>query len=654
MNLFTMNKKRILIIEDEFIIAEVLRETLQANGYEVCGIADNFTEAVELIERFKPGFVLLDIYLKGDKTGIDLAIILAQRNIPFIYISANSNQKVLEAAKQTNPYGFVVKPFREKDVLIALEIALYRYENNLENGQRQNALLQKSIAYILESALDWEQKLMLAGQALQPYIPFEYLSVGLKAPQGNTFTETGFLRLGFEEYQLIGLNELAVISRVKREDLDILKADQRQLKISTWYDEAELSQLVKNSPFIKLLVKTYDLRSLMTLPVPVSQGIQLDFYFYSRRPDAYTTDHLILGERFQSSLRRFGEQLLTGLTGPAENIRVSTVVKTPAMTPPALNFFDGIIGSSHLLLNVFDQIIQVAPYNSSVLILGESGTGKEKIADRIHHLSPRKSHPFIKVNCAALPATLIDSELFGHEKGAFTGAYERKIGRFEMAHNGTLFLDEIGEVPMELQVKLLRVLQEKEIERIGGRVTIKTDVRIIAATNRNLEKEVAEGRFRLDLYYRLNVILITMPPLRERREDIPALAEYFLKIYNRKAGKSIRGISDQVMESMKNYHWPGNIREMENLIEREVLLAKSDMITTIALPSLLSKPESPPAPNGQIQTLSENERTHILTALKKSGGKIWGSGGAAELLNLPPTTLNSKMKKLGIKKEYIN
>lgn len=654
MNLFTMNKKRILIIEDEFIIAEVLRETLQANGYEVCGIADNFTEAVELVERFKPGFVLLDIYLKGDKTGIDLAIILAQRNIPFIYISANSNQKVLEAAKQTNPYGFVVKPFREKDVLIALEIALYRYENNLENGQRQNALLQKSIAHILESALDWEQKLMLAGQALQPYIPFEYLSVGLKAPQGNTFTETGFLRLGFEEYQLIGLNELAVISRVKREDLDILKADQRQLKISTWYDEAELSQLVKNSPFIKLLVKTYDLRSLMTLPVPVSQGIQLDFYFYSRRPDAYTTDHLILGERFQSSLRRFGEQLLTGLTGPAENIRVSTVVKTPAMTPPALNFFDGIIGSSHLLLNVFDQIIQVAPYNSSVLILGESGTGKEKIADRIHHLSPRKSHPFIKVNCAALPATLIDSELFGHEKGAFTGAYERKIGRFEMAHNGTLFLDEIGEVPMELQVKLLRVLQEKEIERIGGRVTIKTDVRIIAATNRNLEKEVAEGRFRLDLYYRLNVILITMPPLRERREDIPALAEYFLKIYNRKAGKSIRGISDQVMESMKNYHWPGNIREMENLIEREVLLAKSDMITTIALPSLLSKPESPPAPNGQIQTLSENERTHILTALKKSGGKIWGSGGAAELLNLPPTTLNSKMKKLGIKKEYSN
>lgn len=654
MNLFTMNKKRILIIEDEFIIAEVLRETLQENGYEVCGIADNFTEAVELVERFKPGFVLLDIYLKGDKTGIDLAIILAQRNIPFIYISANSNQKVLEAAKQTNPYGFVVKPFREKDVLIALEIALYRYENNLENGQRQNALLQKSIAHILESALDWEQKLMLAGQALQPYIPFEYLSVGLKAPQGNTFTETGFLRLGFEEYQLIGLNELAVISRVKREDLDILKADQRQLKISTWYDEAELSQLVKNSPFIKLLVKTYDLRSLMTLPVPVSQGIQLDFYFYSRRPDAYTTDHLILGERFQSSLRRFGEQLLTGLTGPAENIRVSTVVKTPAMTPPALNFFDGIIGSSHLLLNVFDQIIQVAPYNSSVLILGESGTGKEKIADRIHHLSPRKSHPFIKVNCAALPATLIDSELFGHEKGAFTGAYERKIGRFEMAHNGTLFLDEIGEVPMELQVKLLRVLQEKEIERIGGRVTIKTDVRIIAATNRNLEKEVAEGRFRLDLYYRLNVILITMPPLRERREDIPALAEYFLKIYNRKAGKSIRGISDQVMESMKNYHWPGNIREMENLIEREVLLAKSDMITTIALPSLLSKPESPPAPNGQIQTLSENERTHILTALKKSGGKIWGSGGAAELLNLPPTTLNSKMKKLGIKKEYSN
>ncbi|WP_366087573.1 sigma 54-interacting transcriptional regulator [Mucilaginibacter sp.] len=284
--------------------------------------------------------------------------------------------------------------------------------------------------------------------------------------------------------------------------------------------------------------------------------------------------------------------------------------------------------------------------------IGRKWPGKEKIADRIHQLSPRKLKPFVKVNCAALPASLIDSELFGHEKGSFTGAYERKIGRFEMAHSGTIFLDEIGEIPLELQVKLLRVLQEKEIERIGGRVTIKTDVRVIAATNRNLEKEVAEGRFRLDLYYRLNVILITMPPLRERKEDILALAAHFLGIYNRKAGKAIKGISDLVMEKMKSYHWPGNIRELENLIEREVLLTRDDTINTMALPTMPVQTVFHVAENGVIQTMSENERAHILSALKKCKGKIWGEGGAADLLNLPPTTLNSKMKKLGIRKDY--
>ncbi len=221
-----------------------------------------------------------------------------------------------------------------------------------------------------------------------------------------------------------------------------------------------------------------------------------------------------------------------------------------------------------------------------------------------------------------------------------------------MAHSGTIFLDEIGEIPLELQVKLLRVLQEKEIERIGGRVTIKTDVRVIAATNRNLEKEVAEGRFRLDLYYRLNVILITMPPLRERKEDILALAAHFLGIYNRKAGKAIKGISDLVMEKMKSYHWPGNIRELENLIEREVLLTRDDTINTMALPTMPVQTVFHVAENGVIQTMSENERAHILSALKKCKGKIWGEGGAADLLNLPPTTLNSKMKKLGIRKDY--
>ena len=293
--------------------------------------------------------------------------------------------------------------------------------------------------------------------------------------------------------------------------------------------------------------------------------------------------------------------------------------------------------------------MQVSRADSSVLILGESGTGKEKIAERIHSLSLRSAKPFIRINCAAMPASLIDSELFGHEKGAFTGAVERKPGRFEQAHTGTIFLDEIGELPLESQSKLLRVLQEKEVERIGGRVTIKTDVRIIAATNRNLEKEVAEGRFRLDLFYRINVFPIMMPPLRERKEDIPDLAAHFLKIYSRKTGKNVKGITPQVLENMKSYHWPGNIRELENLIERNVLLTRDDMISNMALPTQLKQPALPSPPLQQaVTTMRDGERAHILAALKKCNGKIWGEGGAASLLNIPPTTLNSKMKKLGI------
>jgi len=298
------------------------------------------------------------------------------------------------------------------------------------------------------------------------------------------------------------------------------------------------------------------------------------------------------------------------------------------------------------MLSVFDQISSVAPSDTSVLILGESGTGKERIADLIHKLSPRNKMPFVKVNCAALPPTLVESELFGHEKGAFTGAYDRRIGKFEQADKGTIFLDEIGELPLEFQMKFLRVLQEKEVERIGSRSTVKVDVRIIAATNRNLEKEVAEGRFRLDLYYRLNVFPVELPSLRDRKEDIPALANHFINHYNQKAGKKISSLSDKALGKMMTYNWPGNIRELEHLIERTVLLAKNDQIEDIPLPSVQIKDES------RMKTMHENEREYILSVLKKCNGRVWGAAGAAEVLNINPSTLKSKMKKLGIHKGY--
>ncbi len=493
---------------------------------------------------------------------------------------------------------------------------------------------------------------MQMGKTLQPYVPFEFLSVGMKQEGDDGFYEIGFSRIGFDEYQLIGCPELMVITNHKLHELAKLKANDTADLMATWYDETELSILLNKPSLKKLFTDTYSLRSHLSLPVPLANGKICYFNFYSRRADAYQADHLIHCNRLLQLLTSFMEKMLRTANSPLVSSLTNYTVKHPVTPIEKPNPFSGIIGSSHLLLTVFDNVVQVSRSDSSVLILGESGTGKEKIAERIHSLSLRKDKPFVRINCAALPTSLIDSELFGHEKGAFTGAHEKKIGRFEQAHTGTIFLDEIGELPLESQSKLLRVLQEKEIERIGGRVTIKTDVRIIAATNRNLDKEVAEGRFRLDLFYRINVFPILMPPLRERKEDIADLANHFLNIYTRKIGKTVKGIAPHVIENMKRYHWPGNIRELENLVERNVLLTRDDMINSMMLPTLLEPPLTTLPAETSVTTMSEGERAHILAALKKCRGKIWGEGGAANLLNIPPTTLNSKMKKLGIRKDF--
>lgn len=311
--------------------------------------------------------------------------------------------------------------------------------------------------------------------------------------------------------------------------------------------------------------------------------------------------------------------------------------------------FSDIIGSGPEMQKVYRLMSLVAESNSTVLLLGETGTGKELIARAIHSASPRKGRLMVKVNCAALPANLIESELFGHEKGSFTGAVERRIGKFELANNSTLFLDEIGEMPLETQVKLLRVLQERELERVGGKTTIKVDVRIIAATNRNLEQEVKSGRFRSDLYYRLNVFPITLPPLRERSEDITPLANFFLERYSKNAGKKIISIAPKCIQQLKRYAWPGNVRELEHLIERSILLAQGNVLTEIQLPKN-STEEQNGKPDVSNQTLQELERTYIIEVLKKCSGKIAGNGGAAAALEMPSTTLHSKMKKLGISK----
>jgi formate hydrogenlyase transcriptional activator len=311
--------------------------------------------------------------------------------------------------------------------------------------------------------------------------------------------------------------------------------------------------------------------------------------------------------------------------------------------------FGEIIGKSAALAAVFLLADQVAPLNTTVLLLGETGTGKGVVARAIHSNSSRKNRPMITVNCTTLPASLIESELFGREKGAFTGAYDRQIGRFELADKGTIFLDEVGEMPMELQSKLLRVLQDGEYERLGSPRTFKTDVRIIAATNRNLADAVGEGRFREDLFYRLNVFPILMPPLRQRREDIPLLVHFFLAKFNKKIGKKIAAVSKHTLEALQQYNWPGNVRELESVVERAVITSQGSALEVLDRLEIYRKSEAPVVE--EVKALAHLEHDHILRVLLKASWRIEGKNGAAEILGLNASTLRARIRKYGIARQ---
>ena len=453
-------RNKILIVEDQFIEANNLRLMLREAGYTVLSLAGSVSQAMDILQQETPDLVVVDIILDGAQSGIDLAGTLKSRGLPFVYLSANSDKATLERAKATEPYGFLVKPVRRKDVLIMLEIALYLHKQRAAMGE-------------------------------QP-----------------------------------------------------------------------------------------------ARPVP----------------------------------------------GPE-------------------NYPSAMIGESPGIADVLKNIRIVAPSEISVLILGENGTGKELVAEAIHRMSTRRDKPFVTVNCAVLPADLIESELFGHEKGAFTGAHEKRIGKFEQAEGGIIFLDEMGELPPNLQAKFLRVLQSKEIEPLGGRGR-KIDVRVIAATNRNLEEEIAAGRFRMDLYYRLSVFSLKIPPLRQRKGDIPLLARYFLDKYSRQEGRAIGGFAGPVLEAMTSYSWPGNIRELENFVARSVLMAEGRIIEKSDLPVNAGTPLVRASQNF-VKSIAEQERDHIVSALNSCNWKLHGRGGAAEVLQINPSTLRSRMKKLGIDRRHV-
>lgn len=643
---------KILIVEDQFIEANHLRIMLKKAGHSIIGMARSVADAKYYIAQERPELVLLDIFLSGKETGIDLAEILKEDNIPFIYLSANSNEEVLNKAKLTHPYGFLVKPFREKDLLVTIEIAKYHQEHGIESSIRKELLFQKKLKTIITKSGSWDERVLNIITSLQSLISFDLVMAVFYLDNKLSNKVLGYARTGLHEYQKIGIEELQNITALKESEINELRSRSKVETKATFYNDHDFKKICEKTPIKKMIADSMNMKSNLMLPVPLTFNENGGLYlsFFSRQDNNYNKNVLTLCERLQEPLI-FAIENLVGHDKKL-NKKNNTTANQSNSKNLKISGFESIVGKSAVLLKVFDHIIQVAPAETTVLITGESGTGKESIAQSIQQLSNRNNQPFIKINCSALPPSLIESELFGHEKGSFTGATERRIGKFEQAHNGTLFLDEIGEMPLEMQAKLLRALQEKEIERVGGSAPIKVNVRIIAATNSNLEKEVAEGRFRLDLYYRLNVFPIQLPPLRERKEDIGLLARHFIAVYSAKNGKNVSEISETALKSLLSYHWPGNIRELENLIERSILLAKTDTIEHIPLPVFEQIKVHNSSNEWYFKTIQENEREHIINVLEKCNGRIRGTGGASEILGLPPTTLASRMQKLGIKRSH--
>jgi len=641
-----MNRK-VLIVEDESMIAYDLELTLSKAGYIVTGTADSYAGALSMVRLENPDIVLVDIFLKGSLTGIDLGEKLSALHVPFIYLSANFQESILEKARSTFPYGFLVKPFREEELLAMMDVILYRHQNGNESRYRQEKELEGILLQLLEEEGDWISKVEKIASSIQPYVPFDCLAI--RPDHQTEFLANGLMliRSGFNKYKVVQEKEFHGLTGLT--NADVANQLRNHIVEPGIFNDHDFDKLAARCRVRSVLSTLFDLRSSLHLPIFTARGSIIHLLFFSRKSDGYTIEHQKLLSLVNQPLSTLTEQMILAIPESERTKTAETGDNAQKGSGPG--FFHGIIGNSHKILEVFDHIGIVAPLDASVLILGESGTGKEMIARSIHELSPRRNQPLIIINCASLPGNLIESELFGHEKGAFTGALERRKGKFEVADKGTIFLDEIGEMPIDMQVKLLRVLQEREFERLGGNQLIKVDVRIIAATNRDLERAVREGKFRLDLYYRLCVYPIVVPALRDRKGDLLLLTDYFLEKFNRKFGRQVTELSSGARRQLEAHSWPGNVRELENCIERSVLQTRGNVLENISISFISSPEKDKPAPEQKTeQSIEDAMRDHIIAVLKKCKGKISGPGGAAEYLKMPATTLHSKVKKLGLKK----
>jgi formate hydrogenlyase transcriptional activator len=542
-----------------------------------------------------------------------------------------------------------------------LQLRLERAAENLRLARDQLTALveiQRAVAGHLER----KALFRAVAEALQAVIPNERVVLMLPGPESTALTvyaaygKTGIQFFEGETIPRAGTIAGWVVEQGRA--LLVARAEEVQQRFPVSY--ARIRQEGMDSvAVLPLLVegRCVGALALMAREADALAGVSPGLLEQIAAAVAVAVDHCVAYEELQSLRDRLAR----------ENVYLQEEIRRE-------HPFEELVGSSPVLLAILRQVEQVAPTDTSVLILGETGTGKELIARAIHNRGARRDRPLVKVNCAAISAGLVESELFGHVKGAFTGALERRVGRFELADGGTIFLDEIGELPLETQVKLLRVLQEQEFEPVGSNRSLRVNVRVIAATNRDLPEALRAGRFRTDLFYRLNVFPIEVPPLRSRQSDIPQLVTFFLSGFVKKFGKRIGSVSPDTMARLTSYAWPGNIRELQNIVERAVVLCEGSVLeldpdlvpvsTTAQAARETSRPaelpgappdasRAPAAPTGsepsELPTLEEAERRHIVAALERTGGVIHGPRGAARILDLHPNTLRSRMERLGIK-----
>ncbi|MFD1873724.1 sigma 54-interacting transcriptional regulator [Hymenobacter bucti] len=539
--------------------------------------------------------------------------------------------------------------------------------------REQQRTLQLNITNALLSIKQREPLFRAIADELGRVVPFDYFGIRVqRAGQRDGFE--GFAEFARPNDQLSG--ELVALdpNRHQGQHKEDIANMYRQvgglLQGPGLYAADDFRQLAVRYPAMRYAYDEHHVRAMLIVPIWQRPDGAAVLLLASPSPTGFTPDSLATVQALVPQIalaleNLFAFEQIEELKAQVEQERTYLIDEINTDRPTA----DGLIGTSPALQQVRQRITQVAGTDATVLITGETGTGKEVVARALHHASPRHGRALVKINCAALPAQLMESELFGHEKGAFTGAVERRIGKFELADGGTIFLDEVGELPLDLQAKLLRVLQEREFERLGGNRVLHTDARVLAATNRVLEDEVRAGRFRADLYYRLNVFPIQLAPLRERPQDITPLVQHYLGSLSKRLARPARPIRPADMAALLAYPWPGNIRELEHVLEQAIIVSQGAWLEfggfaaagrLLALPAASASAEAPaPVPqaeaaaSGPIKTLREQERDHILAALRHTGGRVSGTQGAAMLLDINPKTLEARMKKLGIRRTVV-